>query len=37
MIMMTLKYYCDNCKKEISLLQHQKGKGLCQDCIKAIN
>ena len=27
---------CDNCKNLISLYQIKKGKGLCKECVKAI-
>jgi len=29
--------YCQNCEKPISHYQYKKGKGLCKNCILAIN
>lgn len=28
---------CDNCNRLISVYRYKRGKGLCPDCIKAIN
>ena len=28
---------CDNCKKTISFQEYEKNKGLCNNCVEAIN
>jgi len=32
-----IDYYCDKCQELISHYQHGRGKGLCKNCIRAMN
>lgn len=32
-----IDFYCDKCQRLISHYQHRRGKGLCKNCIRAIN
>lgn len=32
-----IKEQCQTCRKEISLYQWERGKGLCEKCVEAIN